>query len=668
MHACILCDQNEKALQVFDNLTKGDLAVADEWQWGGGQDKLHPLCRDLALRALGGSTRPGTGDRALDMFRSIDEDGRSISLEAVIGLLDALEQEGRWAEAVSVFLTVLGRPFASGWLVFGDDLDVPELEQASSAPNGILGYVPLLLDAVMRNCNSAGQFGVSLVASRLLQWSLQSKASLSALSALEDPARLSMAEALAPLIADAVNADSLLASTMVALHGVNHADEANALFEAIQDRNIALPQYGSSQELYELTRRESAFRPTESLPWDAAYRHIQRFTTAVLSISETQEELSDSDRELLSSALATTVSSCSFASHPEVGIILAKWSGIGMADDVRWPVGLSSGGKVKELPMTDPLLASLVEAYAQTDSPEESLPLLETHVKGRESAWFLSHVAAIKVLFALDRPQEAMSLFESIVKQRRSPDLFTVVAQGLMDANNLNAVADIYRLALSSGCLSEELSLLAIQAVCASRKDGKYRIVRNITDEVARIVGVSPMQWIESKYWTLKHRIGFTDASRLMWWNDPKTSHLDELELAMQVFERRRARGLAPKNAVLRVIVKAARFYRANEIPEDRTGLPSLPRNERQWIATLEKVLDGAEQTSLWNDAHFVESAALAFHTLGRTDACFQLLNDALKRGIRIHERAINDAVELANGAVGSDFPADDLRMLSTRA
>ena len=51
MHACILSDRHAEALAIFDELLCGELATsASEWQWGGGEDRLHPACRDLAMR------------------------------------------------------------------------------------------------------------------------------------------------------------------------------------------------------------------------------------------------------------------------------------------------------------------------------------------------------------------------------------------------------------------------------------------------------------------------------------------------------------------------------------------------------------------------------------------------------------------------------------------
>ena len=46
-----------------------------------------------------------------------------------------------------------------------------------------------------------------------------------------------------------------------------------------------------------------------------------------------------------------------------------------------------------------------------------------------------------------------------------------------------------------------------------------------------------------------------------MWWNETKTCHLDELELAIEEFEEQRATGLKAKNDVVRAIVANAKAF-----------------------------------------------------------------------------------------------------------
>ena len=78
MHACVASSRPTEALAVFGELLEGELAAAAEWQWGGGSDRPHPACRDLALRAFGDCGVPESKeaaqtarDRVLELYLSL---------------------------------------------------------------------------------------------------------------------------------------------------------------------------------------------------------------------------------------------------------------------------------------------------------------------------------------------------------------------------------------------------------------------------------------------------------------------------------------------------------------------------------------------------------------------------------------------------------------------
>jgi hypothetical protein len=59
-----------------------------------------------------------------------------------------------------------------------------------------------------------------------------------------------------------------------------------------------------------------------------------------------------------------------------------------------------------------------------------------------------------------------MLLFHSLLSGNKSPDTYTIATKNLAhQRKDWSGVENMYRLALSSGCLLEELSLLAMNSV-----------------------------------------------------------------------------------------------------------------------------------------------------------------------------------------------------------
>lgn len=77
------------------------------------------------------------------------------------------------------------------------------------------------------------------------------------------------------------------------------------------------------------------------------------------------------------------------------------------------------------------------------------------------------------------------------------------------------------------------------------------RFVAKCLNAKAMDTDPDPATWAAANYWTLKRYLRYDAARLLMGWNDYKTSHLDELELALETLETQSKAGLAPKTAAL---------------------------------------------------------------------------------------------------------------------
>ena len=57
MHACVLNEKYEEALDLYNYVIESPQLNASEWQWAGGYSGVHPLVRDLCLVSMGYQSR-----------------------------------------------------------------------------------------------------------------------------------------------------------------------------------------------------------------------------------------------------------------------------------------------------------------------------------------------------------------------------------------------------------------------------------------------------------------------------------------------------------------------------------------------------------------------------------------------------------------------------------
>ena len=243
-------------------------------------------------------------------------------------------------------------------------------------------------------------------------------------------------------------------------------------------------------------------------------------------------------------------------------------------------------------------------------------------------------------------------LIDSISRDCRTPETYIIIAKGFMTKNQWEDGAKLFVDAKETGCLSEELGLMTMEAVAARTTKGKIRILRSIASEIAEVSGMETHAWISTRYWGLKHRLGFHYARLLMWWNDPNESPSKELELAMQHFYKSKRNGTLVKNDVLRCIVK---------LVGDEVQLPSkrssnsktlytqkesnkVPDKENA-IAVMLSALSEARRTTLGVDRMFSFEVARGLHRLGANKECIAFVHDLIEQGARWNRTMIEQAI-----------------------
>jgi hypothetical protein len=515
MQACLICGRYDEALDVYDDRVGGQI-LADEWQWGGGQGRSHPVCKDLALRAMGGSSRPDSSARALQLFNDIQESRSAlITVEALLGVVSACDNEGKWEDAVDFFFSLTKTlPSIQLRLVRADELYVLTDKSAavSSVDSDGFAHLELVLNAVMQACNASRQFGVALLCHHLLAASHSSHSPQSEAAYEVDPPGNGPAvvHTLCPNLVGSLCTDELLAETMVSLCGVGCFRQAISLFEAVDSafgptQCFAVDSLQGSRVLHEWASAESGKQEQEfnSHGWDSAFVQIHRIASACATTRNSNQPLSPADLQLLSFAISSCVKSSVILSQPEMGIYLGKWSELALAPaNAGSNPGLFAQGH-STLPLTDSYFAAAIAAFTASGKVDIALNLVEAHFIQRftddNSKWILSCNETVRLLFAKGRTKEALSLFREALAARRNPDMFRIAAKGLADHGEWKGISDVYRLALTSGCLSEDLSLLAMKSAASGRTEVNIAVLRNFVvsnDQSVRFDSICSLVWL----------------------------------------------------------------------------------------------------------------------------------------------------------------------------
>jgi tetratricopeptide (TPR) repeat protein len=683
MHACVLCHKYQDAIDIFDDLVQGELASAAEWQWEGKKDALHPACRDLAIRSLGELKTMEKADeikkQILELYNQARQDESKISTDAILAVVSA------WDDDLETVLSIILPLFESGSLsriVMGDDTQITSEQQQLPTQTSldIIHELGSLLDLSMQICNSFQKFGLSLLCFRLFEITLMlsdliSDQQLETITVMKGQYQYSnIVQTILPLLSIFRNSKEILNTLMVSLCGVKLPQEAINLHDAVvADCADEIPR--EMHDVYEYAEfLRSSTDSASYQSWEPAHRHIHRLTASLACVEENESMLTTSESILLSSTLATAIRECTVTSNPEAGIVLGRWVEsrpiLGTTDEAPSLFSeTKTDGIGLPVRLTDSLLSAAVEGFAQCGKMRFAESLIQTNLGNDRSPsnWLLSYHEAMKLLFSQGQNTDGLALFRTVIASAKNPDVFCTVAKSLIASGNWRQVLDLYRQAISSGCSSEELSLLTMESISASGRigqiDGQFPLLRSIISETSKSLGVSPAVWIETNYWKFKRVLGFSIARLIMGWDDYKLSRLDELDQAIETLEKRSIVGLTPKNAVLFSIVQAAANLEQYAVPYNATGLPKVPRDTDSWIKLIDKVLDEAKETRLFYEPNFIFEASLALRRVDRHVECLEIVSEALSRGLKLNKATLENAV-LAGQAVGMEDATADMKML----
>eukprot|EP00977_Amphora_coffeiformis_P013160 scaffold3402_cov169-Amphora_coffeaeformis.AAC.3 len=684
MHALILSDEAGAAWTLWKSRRGGEAA---EWQWSGGSEQLPAVCTDLALRAAPAAEiddEEVNPQYVLALYQSLVQAGKAVSVEAVVGLIRVLEQHGAWTEVVHVWLRVVaqaaqGRPT----LVYGDELSCPDVllleeEQTQSSVNDdLVRELSHVLVPVLRACQTSEQYGLGLLCLSLWQGCLASESSL---LSNQQNASLSWLSRLKSTIRQSSNGDDFLVATMTSLSGFDLPEAACKLFDTVVDEDNTenwmqaedLRHFvGTQTSRFALMQRDRRLKTLGD--------EIPRFSLVLQSQGQADGNLEPDDARLLASALASTMESLISWKEPLMAQYLFRFIMDGgrspaptdladVPDIISWPS--------YDLPITDSLASALITSYDALDNAEMALRVFDTITTGSNGveighAWPLTATSVIKMLISMDAIDDAMQLFEEVANHSTNPNLYAVVASGLAAHQRWKDVSNVYRLALASRALSEEISLTAMMAIEMLKPPERVRLIRSIADEAAAMTGTAPLAWTEQHYHRLKTLISFSSLRRLLWWDDPKTAYLDELELVVGQWNSRKlaastsSRALAPHIQSARIILQNAKHLHDRSIPPQKTRIPNVPRSPSAWKSLVDEIVNDLD-LSIWRSktgTKMVTDVIQAYRNLGSDHDCVAFTFNCLENEITVNPEGMEEAISAAE-AIKDKNSAQALRVM----
>ena len=583
MNACVECEQYELGLQLYNDLANDP--SSSEWQWAGGYG-VHPLCRDLALQCMGmidpiasendSKEKFGLSNAATSLLKEIIEDEGVISQKALISVFNVYKSDRNVDQAIELMHLISSyRECNLNWKVVEENAEY-FITNVSSKQNKLpeesnVISDDILLSLVMKICNAAGEFGLTLL---LCNLGVHRNSTIS--GKMFNGKEKSMDNLLhfQPLL---YTNEDILAAAMFALCGLHRQDDALFLYKkaTLEKSNI---DDSSGSYLKQCLEYANSLGAKQSESWEEAYQHMKRVIFVIRCVDGTKNLMSDEEAHLFSLAVAKMLQTSLIANQPRAGLYLAnlaavfvaKIQGSSTSKSIKQTLQsiLGSGTSKNQdsfndkstlnifLSSSDEILSATMESYKEIGQLDDALTIFltkwESDASMRKSVrsahfhkypdrtdrkWIKSCNSALEIMLMQNRFEQANDFFQVILPSYRSKATYLVLARGYSRQGQWDDVVRLYNDALETGCLSDELVILTMKGIVNGNIDGKMRLLRSVVDDIALVKEIKPGAWIFNNYWELKRKLGFHHARLLMWWNDPAKTQEEELRIAIQHFE-----------------------------------------------------------------------------------------------------------------------------------
>ncbi len=680
MYACVECEQFELGLQLYNDL--GNDPSSSEWQWSGGYGTVHPLCRDLALQCMGqirqitysdnDNTTAGYSDAVTKILKQIIDDDGFVSQKALISAFRVFESGGDVDKAIRLMNLILSyREGQMNWKIVGESLENFIIDSSSRddlkvQADGLPDET--LLTLVMETCNVAGEYGLTVLFCRL---GLEQNYMNIENHNFEELTEESITKLLdfQPLLS---SNDEILAATMLALCGLGRQGDAILLCDKVMER--AEINDGNWDFSIECLAYAHSLGNKLNNAWNVVYQQMIHLLFFMQCANKIEKPISPEELHSLRLAVAKMLQGSTEIRQSKAGLYLAKAAAAVVARNqhlsttsikstFRSFFGFKDKGIDDQslndisslntfLSSSDEVLSSTMEAYKAIGALDEALLLFfskwEKDSKMRKSVrsapfhldpdhsdrkWINSCNVAIDVLLMQNRFQHADSFFQAILPSYRSAETYSIMAKRYATDDRWDEVGKLYDDAIKQGCLSDELAILAMEAVSLGHIDGKMRILRSIVEEIASLKKLKPGAWIFHNYWEIKRRLGYHHARLLMWWNDPSKTQEEELRIALQHLHNSKDTQSIVDLDVLGCIIDLAGHKHFDVHGQYSRSDEALSSQKSVADTIIDAVLTTLDLNDDANLSPYITKAFKALSKLGAKASCVELAIAVIDRG-----------------------------------
>jgi len=580
---------------------------------GGGSDALDPLVRDISMRA--------GGPEAVRLYQNAKEEGYQVSFQALLSVIEGCND-------INIIVAIMEAVcIDKSWIVDGNHLEILHRDDSTKTYQLSSEQLERLVLTFLRKTNHSSEFGLSLLCFEFLLSNYRRD--------------FDWHEETANCICETESPDDILSAMMTALCGFGASKRARSLYEAVGRRSQE--HYHLSFDIYQFIES-----PRED-NWLDLHRELRKLVAITSDLPN--DTLTSSQMYLIVSALAKAVRYFNNARHPRAGLFLSMQMQTKFLSLQKTSPNVGAimrsflGVKDDELPnallaTSDELLAETLRAKRIMKMSDQALSLFEETMEKEPKVGYSSMPLAVneafRALIDIEQLGLAIDLFQSIDESGRIPQMFVTLSQALEREQQWEMIGQLYRESLQSGCLTEELGIMALKAINEiPNLENKLRIMRQIVSEICKVTGQVDSEWQYEKYWKLRRKLGRRYARLLMWWNDPKTSDIQELQLAIEQFVERKSNGLQQRHDALRAIIRHSRHYQTfSEL--SRECRINLPVEKEMWKDLVLNVALEAQKSVLRDDSRFIEDLVAVLRKFEEFAKAGEYLSDAILRGVQI--------------------------------
>lgn len=662
MKICIQCNEYSQAIELYEDLLHSDdNIIHSDWQTSGTYYNIQPDIHDIALIAYQHLLSIGDFDeydaleiknKCCSIFNNAISSQYKISPDALNSMLLLCHKSKDWELSIVILQQLLYHKLFSI-----DDYDgmIPNLT------NG-------MISCILNTCIECHQDSMALLSLYFIQLHYFDDIALGGKSTdgfVDNMSQWSILQA----------SDEILSCALKSLYNMKQYDKVVTLFDNVttqSDGGNIDETFCKSKDMYNQAQKasnshsSSSDNATNTTSIDIAWNELFIYLNELLSRRNVTNQ---------KETLSKIINLCTELNlNSNVWYYITKWAlattlyAPKNIDDIVIPSFLQQSTNnfgtnnnddviMDYLSSNDSLLSSMMESDRKNDSAEKAIhsyfskmEQIDSIESSNEEIWKQSAFQCLISMIESNKVDKAYDFFLHMKQNEYTTQSIVSMARCLEEQERWDDIANVWRIAVDSFCLNEEIGLIALKAVSRSNVYSKNKetdlengdhnheltvkvsLFRMITKKMSEITNKEPMEWAKSHYWKLKKDLLQKDLHRLLNWkygeikaNEMQIAFVDFMNYATSQDEDVQRQPM-DKDVVISIIKKAGYKQRhvrcrGNPIPDKKEEEEKIIQEEqrKEGIDIILKVLQHLQKnkkTTLLYDPNFTVNVAQALRAL----------------------------------------------------